>query len=88
MVKADWIVIEEMDFPRLGKLSLPTVTEPTDLIQCGALEYYDKIFDRYDFTFYSFLKKLAFVAESMSRMSGLFNALTGYSTLLQQLMIP
>merc|ERR1719355_496033 len=35
-----------MDFPRLGKLSLPTVNEPTDLLQCGALEYYDKIFDR------------------------------------------
>merc|ERR1719334_1754968 len=46
MVKADWIVVEEMDFPRLGKLSLPTVAEPIDLIQCGALEYYDKIFDR------------------------------------------
>merc|ERR1712025_776918 len=40
------IVVEEMDFPRLGKLSLPTVNEPTDLLQCGALEYYDKIFDR------------------------------------------
>merc|ERR1712013_274817 len=38
--------IKEMDFPRLGKLSLPTVNEPTDLLQCGALEYYDKIFDR------------------------------------------
>jgi len=46
MVKADWLVVEEMDFPRLGKLSLPTVAEPTDLLQCGALEYYDKIFDR------------------------------------------
>merc|ERR1712112_472856 len=46
MVKADWIVVEEMDSPRLGKLSLPTVNEPTDLLQCGALEYYDKIYDR------------------------------------------
>ncbi|CAN0554273.1 unnamed protein product, partial [Ectocarpus sp. 8 AP-2014] len=46
MVKSDWLVVEEMDFPRLGKLSLPTVAEPTDLLQCGALEYYDKIFDR------------------------------------------
>jgi len=46
MVKDTWTVVEEMDFPRLGKLSLPSVHEPDDLIQCGALEYYDKIFDR------------------------------------------
>ena len=46
VVKADWIVVEEMDFPRLGKLSLPSVGECTDLLQCGGLEYYDKIFDR------------------------------------------
>jgi len=46
MVKSDWIVVEEMDFPRLGKLSLPNVKEPADLLQCGALEYYDKLFDR------------------------------------------
>jgi len=30
----------------LGKLSLPSVQEPDDLLQCGALEYYDKIWDR------------------------------------------
>ena len=34
------------DFPRLGKLSLPTVNGPSDLLQCGGLEYYDKVFDR------------------------------------------
>merc|ERR1711962_1433706 len=45
-VKSDWIVVEEMDFPRLGKLSLPTVNEPIDLLQCGSLEFYDKIYDR------------------------------------------
>jgi len=45
-VKSDWIVVEEMDFPRLGKLSLPTVAEPMDLLQCGSLEFYDKIYDR------------------------------------------
>jgi len=45
-VKSDWIVVEEMDFPRLGKLSLPTVSEPNDLLQCGSLEFYDKIYDR------------------------------------------
>ena len=46
MVKDTWTVVEEMDFPRLGKLSLPSLAEPDDLIQCGSLEYYDKIFDR------------------------------------------
>jgi len=45
-VKADWLVIEEMDFPRLGKLALPSVNDPADLIQAGSLEYYDKTYDR------------------------------------------
>jgi len=45
-VKSDWIVVEEMDFPRLAKLSLPTVVEPEDLLQAGSLEFYDKIYDR------------------------------------------
>jgi len=45
-VKSDWIVVEEMDFPRLAKLSLPTVGEADDLLQCGSLEFYDKIYDR------------------------------------------
>jgi len=45
-VKSDWIVIEEMDFPRLGKLTLPTVGEPTDLIQAGSLEFYDKQYEK------------------------------------------
>ena len=30
-VKPDWKVIEEMDFPRLSKLSLPNVEDGTDL---------------------------------------------------------
>merc|ERR1712001_567044 len=34
------------DFPRLAKLSLPTVAEPEDLLQAGSLEFYDKIYDR------------------------------------------
>jgi len=46
MVKDTWVVVEEMDFPRLGKLSLPSLAEPEDLLQCGSLEYYDKIWDR------------------------------------------
>ena len=35
-----------MDFPRLGKLSLPSVAEPEDVVQCGSLEFYDKLYDR------------------------------------------
>lgn len=30
-VRDTWTVVEELDFPRLLKLSLPTVTEPEDL---------------------------------------------------------
>ena len=30
-VKSDWNIIEEMDFPRLSKLSLPNVKEAEDL---------------------------------------------------------
>ena len=36
-----------MDFPRLSKLALPTVQEPQDLIQAGALEYYDKTYEKW-----------------------------------------
>jgi len=45
-VKSDWIVIEEMDFGRMGKLALPSVAEPSDLYQAGSLEFYDKAYDR------------------------------------------
>ena len=45
-VKPDWIVLEEMEKTQLGKLSLPTVNEPEDLLNCGTLEYYDKSYDR------------------------------------------
>ena len=31
MVREEWKVIEEMDFPRLSKLSLPSIGEPEDL---------------------------------------------------------
>ena len=30
-VRPEWKVMEEMDFPRLSKLSLPTVDEPQNL---------------------------------------------------------
>ena len=45
-VRPTWKIIEEMDFPRLSKLSLPSVGEGKDVYTCGALEYYDKTYDR------------------------------------------
>lgn len=45
-VRPDWVTIEEMDFPRLAKLSLPNVKEGEDILTCGTLEYYDKAYDR------------------------------------------
>jgi len=46
VVKADWRSIEEMDFPRLSKLSLPNVKEAADVVKCGSMEWYDKSYDR------------------------------------------
>merc|ERR1739846_156559 len=45
-VRPDWIVLEEMEKTQLSKLALPTVSEPEDLLCCGAMEYYDKAYDR------------------------------------------
>lgn len=45
-VRADWSTIEEMDFPRLLKLSLPGIKEGEDIRRSGALEFYDKSYDR------------------------------------------
>ncbi|UYV79675.1 EIF3D, partial [Cordylochernes scorpioides] len=45
-VRPDWQVVEEMDFPRLSKLQLPAVGDGKDVYTCGALEYYDKSYDR------------------------------------------
>jgi translation initiation factor 3 subunit D len=45
-VRENWEVVEEMDFPRLTKLSLPVTSEPIDLVKCGSVEYYDKTYDR------------------------------------------
>lgn len=45
-VRADWASIEEMDFPRLMKLSLPNIKDGEDITTCGTLEYYDKTYDR------------------------------------------
>jgi len=45
-IRPDWIVLEEMDKSQLQKLSLPSVSEPEDLMKCGTMEYYDKAYDR------------------------------------------
>lgn len=45
-VRDTWAVVEEMDFPRLSKLSFPTIGEPVDLMKCGSLEFYDRTYDR------------------------------------------
>lgn len=46
LVHPSWEILEEMDFPRLSKLSLPGVEDPRDVYVCGALEYYDRNYDR------------------------------------------
>lgn len=45
-VRPDWVAIEDMDFPRLQKLSLPGIKEGEDIATYGVLEFYDKTFDR------------------------------------------
>lgn len=45
-VRPDWVLIEDMDFPRLQKLSLPGVKEGEDIETYGVMEFYDKSYDR------------------------------------------
>ncbi|PAA89477.1 hypothetical protein BOX15_Mlig010075g1 [Macrostomum lignano] len=47
-VQESWKVLEELDFVRLSKLSVPLniVTSGEDLYACGEMEYYDKTYDR------------------------------------------
>src|SRR5690606_30782097 len=45
-VKPDWTLIEEMDYPRLSKLTLPNIGEGEDIYTAGQLEFYDKSFDK------------------------------------------
>lgn len=45
-VRPDWVAIEDMDFTRLSKLSLPNIKDGEDIMCCGTLEYYDKSYDR------------------------------------------
>eukprot|EP00123_Amoebidium_parasiticum_P009045 comp19189_c1_seq1/m.21899 comp19189_c1_seq1/g.21899 ORF comp19189_c1_seq1/g.21899 comp19189_c1_seq1/m.21899 type:complete len:559 (-) comp19189_c1_seq1:423-2099(-) len=44
-VKPDWEILEEIEFSRLSKLALD-VNDPEDVITAGAVEYYDKTYDR------------------------------------------
>ncbi|XP_037725906.1 eukaryotic translation initiation factor 3 subunit D-2 [Drosophila subpulchrella] len=46
MVRSNWVSIEEIDFPRLLKLALPNIKEGQDIVTCGSLDYYDKLYDR------------------------------------------
>lgn len=45
-VRGEWSVAEDLDFPRLNKLRLPSIADPEDLIKCGEMEFYNKSFDR------------------------------------------
>ncbi|UXI14826.1 Serine/threonine-protein kinase [Sarcoptes scabiei] len=45
-VRPEWKILEEMDFPRLSKLSLPNVGDGEDIYAAGSMEYYDKTYDR------------------------------------------
>jgi len=46
VVKDNWKVVEEMDFPRLTKLKLPDIAEPVNLYNAGSVNHYDKLYDR------------------------------------------
>ena len=39
-VRGDWIVIEEIEKAQLGKLSLPTVAEPVDLLRFSGNSFF------------------------------------------------
>ncbi|KAH8418120.1 hypothetical protein KR009_009902, partial [Drosophila setifemur] len=45
-VRSNWVSIEEIEFPRLLKLALPNIKDGQDIVTCGSLEYYDKLYDR------------------------------------------
>lgn len=45
-ISDSWNLVEELDFARLSKLSLPNIKPPEDKVNCGELEYYDKSYDR------------------------------------------
>ncbi len=44
-IRPEWPVVESIPFTSLAKLNF-TVGKPEDVAFCGALEYYDKVYDR------------------------------------------
>lgn len=44
-IRPEWPVVESIPFTSLAKLNF-TVGTPEDIAFCGALEYYDKVYDR------------------------------------------
>ncbi|KAL4308110.1 hypothetical protein GQ457_01G042150 [Hibiscus cannabinus] len=44
-IQPEWNMLDQIPFSTFSKLSF-TVPEPEDLLLCGALEYYDRSFDR------------------------------------------
>lgn len=44
-IRPEWAVVEQIAFPSLVKLHCQ-VGEPEDVVRCGELEFYDKIYDR------------------------------------------
>ncbi|XVF40479.1 hypothetical protein PTKIN_Ptkin01aG0116900 [Pterospermum kingtungense] len=44
-IQPEWNMLDQIPFSTFSKLSF-TVPEPDDLLLCGALEYYDRSFDR------------------------------------------
>ena len=44
-IRPEWPVVESIPFTSLAKLNF-TVGQPEDIAFCGALEYYDKVYDR------------------------------------------
>eukprot|EP00038_Savillea_parva_P028741 m.66767 g.66767 ORF g.66767 m.66767 type:complete len:569 (+) comp8385_c0_seq2:58-1764(+) len=44
-VRSSWEILEELDLVKMQKLST-TASKPEDVVKCGAMDFYDKQFDR------------------------------------------
>ncbi|KAG8086439.1 hypothetical protein GUJ93_ZPchr0010g8163 [Zizania palustris] len=45
-IQPDWTMREQIPFANFTKLSFSVTDQPEDLLLCGAVEYYDRAFDR------------------------------------------
>ncbi|KAF1745487.1 hypothetical protein MXB_3846 [Myxobolus squamalis] len=45
LVRDTWKLIEELDYPRLSRMRIPTMPKPTDMYQAGSVLAYDKAYD-------------------------------------------